>query len=238
MFNKNQNINKLLPTLTTTNNNNMGNSNQSFTKYKTNKKIEEEEEEDAADQYNNNNINLKDSSSDLNEPKYDNLTNKEKIFRERQRFGQVTAKISTLVSGSKKKEEEYSLYTITPRGAIISGSNCNPHVHIKEALANYGYTEPPLEINLSDSRAHRVLIIHTDRWYVAPSQEYFSRHSGTCIVLGDKKSTSQPFEIKIGDCFRLGSVGLVVAEVKTVNGEEQHLDSKQLDVLIDEGICL
>jgi hypothetical protein len=208
----------------------MGNSNQSLTRQNSNNKLDinhqQDEEED------NSNV----SNNDLNEPNYDNLTNKEKIFRERQRFGQVTAKISTLSSGNKKKEEEYSIHTITPRGAIITGSNCNPQYHIKEALANYGYSEPPLEITLPDSRAHRVLVIHTDRWYVAPSQEYFSRHSGTCIVLGDKKSSSQPFEIKLGDCFRLGSVGLVVAEVKTFNGEEQRLDSKQLDFLIDEGI--
>jgi len=40
--------------------------------------------------------------------------------------------------------------------------------------------------------------------------------------------------MKLGDCFRLGSVGLVVSELKTADGEEQRLDSSIVQFLKDE----
>jgi ribosome-binding ATPase YchF (GTP1/OBG family) len=44
--------------------------------------------------------------------------------------------------------------------------------------------------------------------------------------------------VKLGDCFRLGSVGLVVSEMKTKNGEEQRLDNKMLQYLKDEALAI
>lgn len=43
--------------------------------------------------------------------------------------------------------------------------------------------------------------------------------------------------MKIGDCFRLGSVGVVVTEIKTANGEEQRLDGSTLQFLKDEAVA-
>lgn len=54
--------------------------------------------------------------------------------------------------------------------------------------------------------------------------------TGTCVILGDRNNTGLPFPIKLGDCFRLGSVGLVVSELRTADGEEQRLDSRMLQV--------
>lgn len=55
-------------------------------------------------------------------------------------------------------------------------------------------------------------------------------HTGTCVILGDRNNPGLPFSIKLGDCFRLGSVGLVVSELRTADGEEQRLDSRMLQV--------
>ena len=74
-------------------------------------------------------------------------------------------------------------------------------------------------------------------WYAIPSPEIFSRHSGTCLVLGDRHNVSAPCELKLGDCFRLGSVGLVVTEYKTATGEEQRLDSSIVQFLKDEALA-
>jgi pSer/pThr/pTyr-binding forkhead associated (FHA) protein len=96
----------------------------------------------------------------------------------------------------------------------------------------------PGEIPLGDSRAHKLLVIYNDGWHAIPSPEPFSRHTGTCIVLGDRTATSQPYKIKLGDCFRLGSVGLVVAEMRVFNGEEQRLDPKVLQYLKEETMTM
>ena len=107
------------------------------------------------------------------------------------------------------------------------------------ALSTSGYPFlTPTEIQLNDSRAHKLLVLYNDGWYGIPSPEPFSRHTGTCIVLGDRTSSSPPYKIKLGDCFRLGSVGLVVSEMRVLNGEEQRLDQKILQFLKDETLTV
>lgn len=96
----------------------------------------------------------------------------------------------------------------------------------------------PGELAIPDSRAHRLLVSYCDGWHVIPFPEVFSRHSGTCYVVGDRNSPGQPFQIKIGDCFRLGSVGLVVSEMKLDNdSDEQRIDAKTLQFLKDEALA-
>jgi len=96
---------------------------------------------------------------------------------------------------------------------------------------------PPAEYAINDSKAHKVLVIYSDGWHLIPSQDPFSRHSGTCLILGDKKMMSPPYKIKLGDCFRLGSVGVVVSEIKTANGDEERLDANMLQYLKDEALA-
>ena len=95
----------------------------------------------------------------------------------------------------------------------------------------------PKEVPLLDSRAHQLLITHSNGWHAISSPEIFSRHSGTCIIIGDRTNPGKPFPIKLGDCFRLGSVGVVVAEVKTEKGVEQRLESKRLQYLREEALA-
>lgn len=88
-----------------------------------------------------------------------------------------------------------------------------------------------------DSRAHQLLITYSSGWHAISSPEIFSRHSGTCIIIGDRTNPGKPFPIKLGDCFRLGSVGVVVSEVKTEKGVEQRLESKKLQYLREEALA-
>lgn len=45
------------------------------------------------------------------------------------------------------------------------------------------------------------------------------------------------YPIKVGDCFRLGSVGVVVSELKLEDQEEERLDARTLDFLKDEALA-
>lgn len=82
-----------------------------------------------------------------------------------------------------------------------------------------------------------MLVSYCHGWHVIPFPEVFSRHSGTCIILGDRNITSTPFAIKTGDCFRLGSVGLVVSEMRLEGQQETRLDARTLQFLKDEALA-
>eukprot|EP00597_Dinobryon_sp_UTEXLB2267_P007673 CAMPEP_0170085114 /NCGR_PEP_ID=MMETSP0019_2-20121128/20090_1 /TAXON_ID=98059 /ORGANISM="Dinobryon sp., Strain UTEXLB2267" /LENGTH=795 /DNA_ID=CAMNT_0010301437 /DNA_START=383 /DNA_END=2770 /DNA_ORIENTATION=+ len=143
-------------------------------------------------------------------------------------------------------------HSVTPRGAVLYGSLCNPCV-IQRALQTSGYPVlPPAEIALTDSRAHKLLVTHcaspssggsasdaSGGWYAIPYPETFSRHSGSCLILGDRNVNCTPFPIKTGDCFRLGSVGLVVSEMRQGGEgcEEVRMDARTLQFLKDESVA-
>eukprot|EP01034_Spumella_vulgaris_P022095 gene22095-28194_t len=57
------------------------------------------------------------------------------------------------------------------------------------------------------------------------------------MILGDRNIISAPFSVKVGDCFRLGSVGLVVSELKIPGQDELRLDAKTLQFLKDEALA-
>ena len=107
-------------------------------------------------------------------------------------------------------------------------------------LSDFGYGNTlPTRIPINDNRANKCLsLLYTDTWYVLPSPEVFTRHSGTCIVLGDRRKVSPPFHLKLGDFLRLGSVGLVVSELRTINGIEERLDSTELQHLRAEALAI
>lgn len=106
------------------------------------------------------------------------------------------------------------------------------------AIAGSGYPlVPPTSIPLVDPRAHKVLVTYCKGWHIIPFPEVFSRHSGTCLILGDRTITSPPFQIKVGDCFRLGSVGLVVSEMRADGEADQRIDAKTLEFLKDEALA-
>jgi hypothetical protein len=66
---------------------------------------------------------------------------------------------------------------------------------------------------------------HSKSFWVVPAPEAFSRHSGTCRLLGDRKHPPAPHTLQVGDFLRVGSVGVVVIE--THDGVENRVLSEE-----------
>ena len=79
---------------------------------------------------------------------------------------------------------------------------------------------------LSDTRACQLLVTtHGKSFWVVPAPEAFSRHSGTCRLLGDRKHPPASHTLAVGDFLRVGSVGVVVIE--THDGVENRILSEE-----------
>jgi hypothetical protein len=153
-------------------------------------------------------------------------------------LGSVTINISWLTATSLTRtpppSDQISLVHVNGKGALFHGSP-TPSPEILSSLASVQLF--PKTIPLLDSRMHHFLVTYSNAaggWHALTSPEFFSRHSGTCIIIGDRTNQGKPFPLKIGDCFRLGSVGVVVSEIKNDRGQEQKLDTNQLQYLREE----
>lgn len=94
---------------------------------------------------------------------------------------------------------------------------------------------------LPDPRATQLLITPAkDCFWVVSAPEVFSRHSGTCRILGDKDHSSELQQLKLGMFLRLGSVGLVVSEIHTGGGPEGQkiLQDEELRCLKEAAIAM
>jgi hypothetical protein len=162
--------------------------------------------------------------------------NRTKQPREHKRYGTVVVKV-TNIAPNRRPQDNVITHSVSAKGAILFGSQSSLNT-IQKALSTSGYPLLiPSEIQLPDTRAHKILVAYCKGWYAIPSPEVFSRHSGTCLILGDRNITCNPYSIKVGDCFRLGSVGLVVSEMKVPGRDEVRLDAKTLQFLKDEALA-
>ena len=127
-------------------------------------------------------------------------------------------------SGGKKK---YTTFTIKPEGVIIQGSNRNRSATIDLGAEYAKHVGRKLQrYELSDNRACQLLVTtHAKSFWVVPAPEAFSRHSGTCRLLGDRKHPPAPHTLQVGDFLRVGSVGVVVIE--THDGIENRVLSEE-----------
>eukprot|EP00980_Cylindrotheca_fusiformis_P017658 scaffold5529_cov117-Cylindrotheca_fusiformis.AAC.35 len=126
--------------------------------------------------------------------------------------------------GGKKK---FNTFTIKPEGVIIQGSNRNRNANTIDLGAEYAaHIGRKLQrYELSDTRACQLLVTtHSKSFWVVPAPEAFSRHSGTCRLLGDRKHPPAPHTLQVGDFLRVGSVGVVVIE--THDGVENRVLSE------------
>ena len=150
-----------------------------------------------------------------------------KHHKEHKRHGVVTMKM-TLHNPTRRNSEQHITQTITPKGCILYGSlafdpavvqhgmalrfhicafsfhqritNEKFVIHFHAAIATSGFpVVPPSSFQLGDNRAHKVLVSYCKGWHIVPFPEIFSRHSGTCLILGDRTITSPPFQV----CFLL-----------------------------------
>ncbi|CAB9527748.1 protein ligase MARCH7 [Seminavis robusta] len=128
-------------------------------------------------------------------------------------------------SGGKKK---FTTFTIKPEGVIVQGSNRNRNTNAVDIGAEYAmHVGRKLQrYELSDTRACQLLVTtHAKSFWVVPAPEAFSRHSGTCRLLGDRKHPPAPHTLQVGDFLRVGSVGVVVIE--THDGVENRVLSEE-----------
>lgn len=128
--------------------------------------------------------------------------------------------------GSGKKK--FTTFTIKPEGVIIQGSNRGRNANTIDLGTEYGSKvgRKLQRYELSDTRACQLLVTtHGKSFWVVPAPEAFSRHSGTCRLLGDRKHPPAPHTLQVGDFLRVGSVGVVVIE--THNGVENRVLSEE-----------
>lgn len=128
--------------------------------------------------------------------------------------------------GSGKKK--FTTFTIKPEGVIIQGSNRSRNSTTIDLGTEYGSQvgRKLQRYELSDTRACQLLVTtHGKSFWVVPAPEAFSRHSGTCRLLGDRKHPPAPHTLQVGDFLRVGSVGVVVIE--THNGVENRVLSEE-----------
>lgn len=140
---------------------------------------------------------------------------------------QVEVRVYPCNNSNSSKKKAASSFTIRPEGCLISGNNRNRSnnvdlgseyaMHVGRKLQRY---------ELSDTRACQLLVTtHSKSFWVVPAPEAFSRHSGTCRLLGDRKHPSSSHTLQVGDFLRVGSVGVVVIE--THDGIENRVLSEE-----------
>lgn len=140
---------------------------------------------------------------------------------------QVEVRVYPCNNSNSSKKKAASSFTIRPEGCLISGNNRNRSTtvdlgseyatHIGRKLQRY---------ELSDTRACQLLVTtHSKSFWVVPAPEAFSRHSGTCRLLGDRKHPPSSHTLQVGDFLRVGSVGVVVIE--THDGVENRVLSEE-----------
>ena len=138
-------------------------------------------------------------------------------------------------SAAPAQKKKFTQFHVKPEGVIIQGSTnrrsqtsggsgMNPidlgteyAMHVGRKLQRY---------ELSDTRACQLLVTtHNKSFWVVPAPEAFSRHSGTCRLLGDRKHPPASHGLQVGDFLRVGSVGVVVIE--THDGRENRVLSEE-----------
>ncbi|GAB5030825.1 fha domain protein [Nannochloropsis oceanica] len=123
----------------------------------------------------------------------------------------VQVKIMPLVPG--KANREVKTFKISSNGAVLEGG-MTPEIRdiAREYEKMTGEALP--RISIDDRRAQQLLVSCVgEDYYVAPAPELFSRHTGTCRVLGDKHQRTTDYRLQVGDFLRIGSVGLIVSEL-------------------------
>lgn len=147
---------------------------------------------------------------------------------------EINSKLDTQVevrvypcNNSTNTKKKFTQFMVKPEGVIIQGTN-KTRTNANDLGAEYArHIGRKLQrYELSDTRACQLLVTtHGKNFWVVPAPEAFSRHSGTCRLLGDRKHPVVNHTLQVGDFLRVGSVGVVVIE--THNGEENKILSEE-----------
>ena len=130
-------------------------------------------------------------------------------------------------NNSHPPKKKFTQFHVKPEGVIIQGTN--RHRTAQTDLGNEYASQIGRKLQryeLSDTRACQLLVTtHNKSFWVVPAPEAFSRHSGTCRLLGDRKHQATAHQLQVGDFLRVGSVGVVVIE--THDGKENRILSEE-----------
>jgi len=130
-------------------------------------------------------------------------------------------------NNNNPQKKKFTQFHVKPEGVIIQGTN--RHRAAQTDLGNEYATHIGRKLQryeLSDTRACQLLVTtHHKSFWVVPAPEAFSRHSGTCRLLGDRKHPPAAHTLQVGDFLRVGSVGVVVIE--THDGRENRVLSEE-----------
>lgn len=140
---------------------------------------------------------------------------------------QVEVRVYPCNNASSSSKKKFTQFMVKPEGVIIQGASRSRTVANDLGTEYAQYIGRKLQrYELSDTRACQLLVTtHNKSYYVVPAPEAFSRHSGTCRLLGDRKHPVASHTLQVGDFLRVGSVGVVVIE--THNGEENKILSEE-----------
>ncbi len=112
-----------------------------------------------------------------------------------------------------KAERDVKSFKISSSGAVLQGGMAP---EIRDIAREYEKVtgQSLARIQIDDRRAQQLLVSCVgNEYYVVPAPELFSRHTGTCRVLGDKHQRTTDYQLQVGDFLRIGSVGLIVSEL-------------------------
>lgn len=140
---------------------------------------------------------------------------------------QVEVRVYPCNNSNNERKKKFTQFMVKPEGVIIQGTNKNRTANNDLGAEYANYIGRKLQrYELSDTRACQLLVTtHHKSYWVVPAPEAFSRHSGTCRLLGDRKHAVANHTLQVGDFLRVGSVGVVVIE--THNGEENRILSEE-----------
>lgn len=140
---------------------------------------------------------------------------------------QVEVRVYPCNTSQASGKKKFTTFTIKPEGVVIQGCNRNRTASVDLGTEYARYIGRKLQrYELSDTRACQLLVTtHAKSFWVVPAPEAFSRHSGTCRLLGDRKHPPAPHTLSVGDFLRVGSVGVVVIE--THDGVENKVLSEE-----------
>mmetsp|Transcript_32630 Transcript_32630/g.53943 ORF Transcript_32630/g.53943 Transcript_32630/m.53943 type:complete len:571 (-) Transcript_32630:103-1815(-) len=141
---------------------------------------------------------------------------------------QVEVRVYPCNNSQSSGKKKFTTFNVKPEGVIIQGSNRHRNSTTTDLGAEYAaHVGRKLQrYELSDTRACQLLVTtHAKSFWVVPAPEAFSRHSGTCRLLGDRKHPPAPHILQVGDFLRVGSVGVVVIE--THDGVENRVLSEE-----------
>ena len=140
---------------------------------------------------------------------------------------QVEVRVYPCNNSNSDRKKKFTQFMVKPEGVIIQGTNKNRTANNDLGAEYANYIGRKLQrYELSDTRACQLLVTtHNKSYWVVPAPEAFSRHSGTCRLLGDRKHSVANHTLQVGDFLRVGSVGVVVIE--THNGVENRILSEE-----------